>query len=217
MKRSDIILKKLNEFGITSFDKTWPDYIKKLDLKKTDVKTLMQIVASSNLSNITTGALIEEFAAMHAWRALGQLQSKESIKVLLNSLIDKKNQEAFWYRIELPLVIRKIGAEAIKPLSAFIKKEHLWGDKVIVINGLIEIALQEPKYKDEIEEIINSVLKKYKKNDFAFNASILNALFKLKPYHNKLVKEIIDNDKFDYDFIDRPELDKFIKNAKMYQ
>ncbi|GGF03356.1 hypothetical protein [Flavobacterium limi] len=218
MKRSDILLKKLNEFGITSFDKKWPDYIKELDLKKTDTKILTNNITSSNLSHITTGASVEQFGAMHAWRALGQLQAKESVKVLLNSLSNEKNQEAFWYRIELPLVIKLIGAEIIKPLTAFIKKkEYQWGDKVIIINGLVQIALNEPKFKDQIEEIINSVLKNYKKNDPAFNASILNALFKIKPYNNKLVREIINNDLFDYDFIDRPELDKFIKNAKMYQ
>lgn len=217
MKKSDILLNKLSEFGITSFDKIWPDYIKELDLKKTDAKTLIQIIASSDLSVITTGASMEQFAPMHAWRALGQLHSKESIETLLNSLIEKKNQEAFWYRIELPNVIKQIGGEAIKQLEVFLKNEQTWEDKVIIINGLVEIALKDQEYKNQVEEIISEILKKYKKNDFAFNASILNAIFKLKPYNNKIVREIINKDKFDYSFIDRPELDKFIKNSKMYE
>ena len=218
MKKSDILLKELSEFGTTSFDKIWPDYIKKLVLKKTDNKTLMRIITDSNLGLITNGANVEQFAAMHAWRALGQLKSKETVKMLLNSLVAEKNEEAFWYRIELPHVIKLIGTEAIKPLSAFIKnKEYSWDNKIIIINSLVEIALHEPEYKDQIEEVIYYVLKKYKKNDFAYNASILNALFKLKPYDSKIVREVIDNDQFDYDFIDRPELDKFIKNSKMYQ
>lgn len=217
MKKTDILLKKLSEFGITSFDEIWPDYIKELDLKKTDAKTLIELIASSDLSVITTGASMEQFAPMHAWRALGQLHSKESIETLLNSLIEKKNQEAFWYRIELPNVIKQIGGEAIKQLGAFLKNEEAWEDKVVIINTLAEIALQDQEYKNQVEEIISEVLKKYKKNDLAFNASILNAIFKLKPYDNKTVREIINKDKFDYSFIDRPELDKFIKNSKMYE
>lgn len=218
MKKSEIILKKLNEFGTTSFEEKWPDYIKKLELKRTDAKVLMEIIASSDLNLITTGASIDQFAAMHAWRALGQLRATESLKTLLNSLIDEKNGEAFWYRIELPHVIKEIGAESIKPLDKFLKKRgQPWDNKMIMINGLIEIAINQPKYKKEVEEITLSLLKKYKKNDLAFNASLLNAIFKLQPYENKVVREIIDNDKFDYDFIDRDQLNKFIKDAKMYQ
>lgn len=218
MKKADILLKKLNEFGITSFDEVWPDYIKELNLRKIDFKILTQIIASSDLSVITTGASVEKFAAMHSWRALGQLQAKQSLKILLDSLIDEKNQEAFWYRIELPNVIKEIGSEGIKQLNTFLKKRgQLWDNKIIVVNGLIEIAINEPKYKNEVEEILLSILKKYKKNDLAFNASLLNAIFKLKPYENKVVREIIHNDKFDYDFIDRDELNKFIKNSKMYE
>lgn len=217
MKKSDILLKKLSEFGITSFDETWPDYFKELELKKTDAKTLIHVISSSDLSVITTGASVDKFAAMHAWRALGQLQSKESVKTLLDSLIEIKNKEAFWYRIELPNVIKQIGAGAIKQLDVFLKNEQAWEDKVIIIKGLAEIALQDLEYKNQVEEIISEVLKKYKKNDLAFNASILNAIFKLKPYDNKLVREVINKDKFDYSFIDRPELDKFIKDSKMYE
>ncbi|MBP8033042.1 MAG: hypothetical protein KAZ71_00515 [Bacteroidia bacterium] len=218
MKKTVELIKKLNEIGTTSFDETWPNYVAVLKLKKSDAKTLMQIVSKSNLSTITNGCSIDNFAAMHCWRALGQLQSKQSLKVLLNSLIEEKNEEAFWYRIELPYVIKQIGLISIKQLTNFIKKkENRWDDKVIIIKGLVEIALQNIENRGSIVEIINTILKKYKNNNLAYNACILNEIFKLKPYHNALITEIINTDKFDYDFIDRLELDKFIKNAKIYQ
>lgn len=217
MEKTVELLKKFKEFGIASLDEKWPNYVESLKLKKKDSKFLKQIVSSSNLSLITNGASIEEFAAMHAWRSLGQLNAKESIRILLNTLIDLKNEEAFWFRIELPTVLKLIGSESIKQLASFIKKnEHRWDDKIVIVKGLVEIAIQFPENKESIKEIINSILKKYKKNDLPYNACLLNEFFRLKPYDNELIKEIINNDCFDYNFINRPELDIFIKESKMY-
>jgi hypothetical protein len=217
MKRTIELIKKLKEFGKTSFDQKWPDYVKRLNLKKNDTKTLIEIVSSTNLSLITDGILVEQFAAMHAWRALGQMNAKESIKTLLTSLSDPKNEEAYWFRIELPKVIKLIGPTFIKPITTFLKKkENKWDDKLVIVKGLIEISIHYPEHKDVIETIFNNLLKKYKNNDFSFNACLLNEVFKLKPYHNKLVKEVINYDQFDYGFINREELNTFIKKTKMY-
>ncbi|WP_130733224.1 hypothetical protein [Flavobacterium sp. J27] len=217
MERTIELVKKLEEIGETSFDRRWPNYVKRLNLKKKDSKILIEIISSSNLSLITDGALKEQFAPMHAWRALGQLQAKDTIKTLLAALIDLKNEEAFWFRIELPKVMKLIGNESIKPLTVFLKNnKNRWDDKLIVVKGLIEIAIQYPESKNSIETIINALLKKYKSNDFSFNACLLNEFFKLKPYKNELIKEIINQDQFDYDFINREELNKFIVKAKMY-
>ncbi|GAA0727957.1 hypothetical protein GCM10009430_36630 [Aquimarina litoralis] len=210
-------LDKMRRFGCIPFNDPWPNYVKKFNLTNVHIKELTEVIDSSNLSLVTNRCSEEEFFPMHAWRALAQLKSKECVPVLLKALLATVNKDAFWYRIELPNMLKVIGSESIKSIEVFLKKEIDWDYKVILIKGLVEIAINEPKQKNLIWSIIHNVLKDYKNNDLSFNASVLNEVFKLRPFESNLIKTIIDENKIDLDFIDKKELQSFIKESKMYE
>jgi hypothetical protein len=201
----------LYKFGKADIDQTWPNYIEELSLTKDDVSELIRIIKSSNLKNISPLSLIEEFAPMHAWRALGQLKVLDTIRILLEILTEEKNEEAFWFQAELPKIIGYFGIGAISIIVEFLSQTSDWVNKSIVLEGLKNIALNNIESRDTVINIFIKILKEYQTNDTAYNACLVKELIKLNANETlELVQEILNNDKIDYEFISEEEIFKFI-------
>lgn len=210
-------VERLFYYGDASLSMTWPNYIEELNLKKEHASELIHILNESELSRAISGFTIRDFAPRHAWRALGQLKMVSSVDSLLKVLIDKKNEEAFEYQIELPNVLLLIGNEVIPELNSFLKNNRVeWNFKVIIFETLVKFAIQDPIHKDLILSISNYLFLEHEA-DYVFISRLLNALFKLNPVDSEMMKEIIDKDKYDFETINEVGIMKFIKDAKMYE
>ncbi|KAF2326605.1 hypothetical protein [Flavobacterium ginsenosidimutans] len=209
-------VEKLFKFGKTNLSKDWPDYAQVLNIGKKNADELIDIVKTHNLSHAVSGFKIEDFAPRHAWRALGQLKITESVPVLLDALLDEKNEEAFEFHSELPKVLVLMGFEIIPDLEKFIKNPKIdWDFKVIIFKVLVQFALQSSKYRDYVVIIFNELFIKYHKEPI-FISRLLNELFKLDPIEYEVIKEIIKKDQYDYGSIDKESLIHFIKLSKLY-
>jgi len=209
-------VEKLFKFGKTDLSQDWPNYAEELNIGKKDADELIDIVKTSNLSHAISGFKIEDFAPRHAWRALGQLKITKSVPVLLDALIDEKNEEAFDFHSELPKVFVLMGFEIIPDLEEFIKNPKIeWDFKVIIFKVLVEFALQSSEYRDYVVIIFNELFIKYH-NEPIFISRLLNELFKLDPIEYEVIKEIIKKDKYDFGSIDKESLMHFTKLSKLY-
>ena len=216
-KKYSIEIEKLFSYGETSLLDTWPNYIKDLNLEEKHYDELIDLITNSDLSRAISGFTIQDFASRHAWRALGQLKNKDAIKPLMNALIAQKNEEAFDFRNELPKVLTLIGNEIIPELQSFLKNDTIdWNFKVIVFETLVNLAMQEATIKDSVIEIANDLFINYEDNNI-FISRLLNLVFKLKPFDSEVIKEIIDQDKYDVATINHEEILKFINESKMYE
>ncbi|KRB56435.1 hypothetical protein [Flavobacterium sp. Root186] len=208
-------VEKLFKFGKTDLSKDWPNYAQELNIREKNANELIDIVKTSNLSHAISGFTIKDFASRHAWRALGQLKITRSVPVLLDALIDEKNEEAFDFRSELPKVLVLMGFDIIPDLEKFIKNPKIeWDFKVVIFKVLVEFALQSSKYRDYVVIIFNELFIKYH-NEPIFISRLLNELFKLDPIEYEVVKEIIKKDQYDYGSIDKESLMRFTKLAKL--
>lgn len=209
-------VEKLFKFGKTDLSEDWPNYAQELNIGKKNADELIEIVKTSNLSHAISGFKISDFAARHAWRALGQLKITKSVNVLLDALIDEKNEEAFDFHSELPKVFVLMGFEIIPDLEKFIKNPKIeWDFKVIIFKVLVQFALQNPKYRDDVVIIFNELFTKYN-NEPIFISKLLNQIFKLDPIEYEVIKEIIKKDQYDFGSIDKDGLMHFIKLSKLY-
>ncbi len=209
-------VEKLFKLGKTDLSKDWPNYAQELNIGKKNADELIDIVKTSNLSHAISGFKIADFAARHAWRALGQLKITESVTVLLDALIDEKNEEAFDFRSELPKVLVLLGFEIIPDLEKFIKNPKIeWDFKVIAFKALVQFALQNSKYRDDVLNTFSELFAKYQ-NEPIFISKLLNELFKLDPIEFESIKEIIKKDQYDFGSIDKDSLMHFITLSKLY-
>lgn len=197
--------------GKADIDKPWSNYIEEYLFTEDDIPGLIHLIKSSNLKNISPISEIEEFAPMHAWRVLGQLNASVVTKDLLEILTEEKNEEAFWFQIELPKVIGCFGADAIPVIKEFLLKTSGWDYKSIVLDGLKNIALNNKENKNFIVEIYTEILKNYLTNDTAYNACLIKELIDLNAIEvSNLIKEVLSKDQIDFDFISKSEIEFFL-------
>ncbi|WP_433777975.1 hypothetical protein [Flavobacterium anhuiense] len=209
-------VEKLFKFGKTDLSEDWPNYAQELNIRKKNADELIEIVKNSNLSHAISGFKISDFAARHAWRALGQLKITKSVTVLLDALIDKKNEEAFDFRSELPKVLVLLGFDIIPDLKKFVRNPIIeWDFKIIAFKALVQFALQNSIYRNNVINTFSELFAKYQ-NEPIFISKLLNELFKLDPIEYESIKEIIKNDQYDFGSIDKDGLMNFIKLSKLY-
>jgi hypothetical protein len=208
-------VEKLITFGSTDLSSNWPNYPKELNIGEKNVDELIELIKNANLSHAISGFKIKDFGPRHAWRALGQLKITRSVSVLLDALIDEKNEEAFEYRSELPKVLVLLGFDIISDLEKFIKNPKIdWDYKVIIFKVLVEFGIQNSNYRDYVVIIFNELFIKYHIEPI-FISKLLNELFKMNPIEYEVIKEIIRKDKYDYASINKDSLMNFLKNITL--
>ena len=87
----------------------WPDYLE-LGLGPEHIPDLLRMTANEELWEAGEDAS-ENWAPVHAWRALGQLRAVNAVEPLLHLLVERVRDD--WAMDELPQVYGLIGAAAI--------------------------------------------------------------------------------------------------------
>jgi len=213
MKDYNLGYKFLN-YGRLHFDKPWPNYINEQKLTEKHFDQLLFILQNAELELIDDELCAnEEAIPMHAWRSLGQLKKVEAIDTLLKVLIDEKNQDAFWFAIEFPKIIKLIGIQSLDKLQSFLNGDDIsWYYKYVVVESIILLAKDEDNYNPDILNIVIDILKNYMSLDYSYISNILKVFptsesLKIK----ELALELLRNNKIDFEVISEEELERFLE------
>lgn len=168
-----------------------PDYVTQLGLRPEHIPELITIAQRWVVVETTVeivGEDIDEnaidladFAPIHAWRALGQLQASAAIEPLLGMLepLDKQDDDWFWE--DFPEVFALIGPAALTPLINYLNSpEHTKDAKACVIDSLAQLGLRHPELRDQVVTFLHQMLANYATQDPFHNACLVVNLTKLK-------------------------------------
>lgn len=164
---------KLLTYGFAESSGEWPDYVRELGLREDHIDALIRIATDTALEQADSETT-EASAPSHAWRALGQLRAVSAVEPLLG-VVERTRDD--WQLAEIPVVIGMIGTAAIPTLAAWLADESR-NTRVTyaVILALLEVAKRIPDKTVDIVPLLTRRLEKYKDNDFAVNAYLVEAL-----------------------------------------
>jgi Protein of unknown function (DUF1186) len=153
------------------------DYILELGLGSQHIPDLIRMGVDRALLSADSGSL-DVWAAVHAWRVLGQLHAEDAIAPLMQLFHELADNELV--SEELPKVFSKIGAAAISPLATYLADDsYQLFSRVNAINSLEEIAKQNENVRNNCILVLTQQLKYYKNNSPELNAFIVAALINL--------------------------------------
>ncbi len=166
------------------------DYITELGLGLQHVPDLMKMAVDNELLGADSNST-EFWAAIHAWRALGQLKAEDAIPHLL-SLFDLEDNDAV--AEEMPKVYGTIGEQAIPQLQAYLgERSHGLLKRTTAINCLEEIANQYPDTRNNIIVTLTQQLKAFNQNSPELNGFIVSSLVNLQAKESaSLIKHMFD-------------------------
>jgi len=161
------------------------DYIVEFGLSSQHIPDLIRMGCDRALLNADSGSL-DAWAAIHAWLALGQLGTEDTLAELtavITPLIQLFHELADNELVseELPKFFSKIGAVAIPQLASYLADEsHKLFSRVNAINSLEEIAKQNENVRNNCILVLTQQLENYKNNSPELNGFIVAALINLK-------------------------------------
>ncbi len=166
------------------------DYITELGLGSQHVPELMKMAVDNELLGADSNST-QFWAAIHAWRALGQLRVEDAIAVLL-PLFDLEDNDAV--AEEMPKVYGTIGEKAIPQLQTYLgERSHGLLNRTTAINSLEEIANQYPNTRNEIVAVFTGQLKQFNQNSAELNGFIVSSLVNLQAKESaSLIKYTFD-------------------------
>ena len=179
MTRSDYsepvsILLNLGDSG----DGAWPDY-GAMGLGAEQIPDLIRMVEDEDLHWADQDSL-EAWAPVHAWRALGQLQSEEAVEPLVKLLgrIDRYQDDMV--SDELPEVLGMIGVAGVPRLSDYLVSplEGLHAREAAA-DSLVQIGLHYPEARDDAVAALSRALEDYPSQDSTLNAFVIGSLIEL--------------------------------------
>jgi Protein of unknown function (DUF1186) len=166
------------------------DYITELGLGLQHVPDLMKMAVDNELLGADSNST-EFWAAIHAWRALGQLRVEDAIALLL-PLFDLEDKDAV--AEEMPKVYGTIGEKAIPQLQAYLgERSHGLLKRTTAINSLEEIANQYPNTRNNVVVTLANELKAFNQNSAELNGFIISSLINLQAKESaSLIKYTFD-------------------------
>ena len=166
------------------------DYITELGLGSQHVPDLMKMAVDNELLGTDSNST-EFWAAIHAWRALGQLRVDDAIALLL-PLFDLEDNDAV--AEEMPKVYGTIGEKAIPQLQAYLgERSHGLFPRTTAINCLEEIANQHADTRNDIVTALTQQLKLLNQNSAELNGFIVSSLVNLQAKESaSLIKYAFD-------------------------
>lgn len=172
-------------------DTKWPDYPNLCGLGQADIPELVRMVQDNDL-NWADSESLEVWASLHAWRALGQLQSIEAVVGLVDSLHFIDEGDPDWMQGELPVVFEMIGPTAVPALESYLtnKKNGLWS-RVTVTVALQKIGNKYEDGRDACVSALVNQLEQYKKEDETLNGFVIDALAELKAVEARNLMETV--------------------------
>lgn len=151
----------LGEADTVSHDK-WPDYLA-LGIGPQHIPELLRMANDEALNQIGKVEGPEDWASIHAVRALGQMRDESTIEPLVELLTSQQDHE--WIQEELPEVFGLIGPAAIPALSAYLADpSHPMYSRGYAAGGLAAIAKHYPESRDECISALVRALEKYAEN-----------------------------------------------------
>jgi hypothetical protein len=204
--------KKFIESKSQSITSPWFDYKTDFGITEKDFDELVSIILESDLEEVEEDASPTRMLPLHAWRALGQLGNTKAIDPLLKALVDEKNEEAHYFNVELPKVIKLIGIESLDELRSFLNKDDIsWFYKLVIIKSIILLAETKDGYEDNTLNLVVYVLKDYNNQDSSYISSILSIFPKSESLKIKeLALELLRNNKIDFEIIGEEEFERFV-------
>src|SRR5579864_6469484 len=156
----------------------WPDYLA-LGIGKEDIPELIRMANDESLNEIGKVEGPEDWASIHAVRALGQLRDESTIESLVELLTTQQDHE--WIQEELPEIFAMIGPAAIPALAAYLADgSHPLYGRSYAGEALVAIAEQYPEKRDESIGAIARAVEKFSENDPVLNGLIIGNLAHLK-------------------------------------
>lgn len=191
----------LGEADPGSHDK-WPDYLA-LGIGPQHIPELFRMVNDESLNELLDVDIErpEDWASIHAVRAIGQLRDPSTIDQLVALLTTHNDHE--WIQEELPEIFGMLGPAAIPALAAYMSDpSHEVFARGYASNGLVAIAKAHPESREEVIRIISGQLEKFDMDDEEFNALIIGDLVDLEATEAlPLIERAFDADAVDTGFI----------------
>jgi hypothetical protein len=160
----------------------WPDYLG-LGLSKEDIPELIQILDDEELYP-PDEEVDEYWPAIHAWRALAQLEATEAIEPLSRVIarLDNPDEDyAEWIMDEMPMVFQQIGTESIPFLANYLRDgSHGQTSHITVVEILQIFAEFYPETRDFCISLFTEQLSRFDANLKDVNGFIVVSLAELK-------------------------------------
>ncbi len=176
-------IQKIRVLGDPGVNKAWTDY-QSIGIGPEHIETLIDIIRStSEFWEETAGDENDPdiWLPVHAWRALGQMKSKEALPALLDLLRLIEEQDSDLVQEDLPGVFNAIGAAAIPPLTTYLldQQHEMWA-RIAAADGLHKIAVNRAKSRAVITDTLIRALEDYPDQDPTFNGFMVSFLMDLK-------------------------------------
>lgn len=197
-------VQKLLQLGMPEGDE-WLDY-QALGVTPEHIAELIELVADEALrwedegeEEVAVEDLLQGWAQIHAWRALGQLKAEQAIPALIGILHQEDDYEDKWAGEELIDVFQMIGPAAIEPLAAYLQDTgNQPYARVTAGESLKKIAEAYPERREECVAGLAAALQLYEHNNETLNGFIIFDLVDLKAVeHIGLIEEAFEKDKVD--------------------
>ena len=154
----------------------WPDYLE-LGLGPEHIPDLLRMTADEELWEAGEDAS-ENWAPVHAWRALGQLRAVNAVEPLLHLLVERVRDD--WAMDELPQVYGLIGAGAIPTIEAYLADKSHQEATGLIAESLEIMTRLHPEVKPEAVAALIRLLENFEENDYDLNSAIISSLVHLK-------------------------------------
>lgn len=155
----------------------WLDYVKEYELTAEHIPDLIKMMLDCSNEEFVDP---NSFAAVHAWRSLGQLKAVDAMDAFIE--VVRRDVWEEWSSEEIPVVFAMIGEPAIEPLKkALADTAHDYELRPSTFESALEqIAKKYPDLKAPVSGILIEQLKKAENNDKGLNGFIIATLCDLK-------------------------------------
>ena len=161
--------------------KDWPNYLD-YGITSTHIPELLRIIRQiQSFWDEDQYTFDQGYTPIHAWRALGQLQTTEAINTLIFLIHENEVYNSDWIGEEIPIVLMMIGPQSIPALKAYLsspEKEH-WA-AINAAHSLEKIGNEYPESRANCVAVLEHTLKDYIRNDETLNAFVISYLADLK-------------------------------------
>lgn len=170
----------------------WPDYVSEYNLDESHIPDLIRLV---DVHSDPKKAFDEvaDYAAAHAWRALGQLKAEASIPILIEVLRRDIWEEFAWE--EFPQVFALIGEPSIEPLIEQLNKPSAEAYQSTITYAMQVIAKTHPQTTPQIKTALIEKMRKHEYANLDTNGFVVAALIDLRVIEAlPIIKEAYDTD-----------------------
>jgi hypothetical protein len=178
-------------------------FYRNLGITNADIPELVRLLEDKELYNLPRGEddrePAEAYAAVHAWRALGELKAVEAIPALIGLLRQIDENDDDWIEAEIPRVLGTLGEPAVEPCRLYLldtgNPDYA---RLAAAQALLEITNRQEDQTPRCSRALTEALEIYRQNSDTVNAFLINHLADLKAVETApLVRQVFDDDRAD--------------------